>query len=132
MNRVHKVPSEETLIGHLGQELLEVGPQRATGRMVVADYIKQPLGLVHGGALISLAETLASTATAQAVSPENRVAVGQEINASLIRPIASGTVHGEARCRRQGNSAWIWEVEITDDDGNLCALVRCTIAVRPL
>ena len=57
--------------------------------------------------------------------------MGQEITASLMRPITAGHVNGTATVRKRGRSAWVWDVEITDDDGNLCALVRATIAVRP-
>ena len=57
--------------------------------------------------------------------------MGQEINASLMRPITDGYVNGPPTARRRGRTAWVWEIEITDDDGRLCALVRATIAVRP-
>jgi uncharacterized protein (TIGR00369 family) len=56
--------------------------------------------------------------------------MGQEINASFMRPIGSGHVNATARVRRRGRTAWNWEVEITDDEGRLCALLRATIAVR--
>lgn len=130
MLRTETIASERSLIGHLGQELIEIGPERARGRMAVGDHLKQPFGLVHGGAIVALAETLASAATYEGVAALGKLAAGQEISASLLRPISAGHVNGDARCRRQGRTAWIWDVEIRDDDGRLCALVRCTIAVR--
>jgi uncharacterized protein (TIGR00369 family) len=125
------LPPERTMIGALGivTEAGEDGVVR--GRIPVTDRILQPYGLVHGGALLTLAETLASHGTWIGVREEGKLAMGQEINASLLRPITSGNVNGLATARRRGRTAWVWEIEITDDDGRLCALVRATIAVRP-
>jgi uncharacterized protein (TIGR00369 family) len=58
-------------------------------------------------------------------------ALGQSNQASFMRPISSGSVHAEARPRHRGRTTWVWDTEITDDDGRLCALVRMTVAVRP-
>ena len=100
------------------------------GRLPVTERVMQPFGLVHGGAILALAETLASAGTWNGVKDEGKLAMGQEISASLLRPISSGHVNGLATARRRGRSAWVWEVEITDDEGRLCALARATIAVR--
>jgi len=59
------------------------------------------------------------------------LAMGQANSTSFLRPITSGTVHGIARRRHRGRTTWLWDVEILDDDGRLCALTRMTIAVRP-
>jgi uncharacterized protein (TIGR00369 family) len=125
------LPPERTMIGALGIETEAAGDGVVRGRMPVRDRILQPYGLVHGGAMLTLAETLASHGTWVGVKDEGNLAMGQEINASLLRPITSGSVNGVATARRRGRTAWIWDVEITDDDGRLCALVRATIAVRP-
>jgi 1,4-dihydroxy-2-naphthoyl-CoA hydrolase len=125
------LPPERTMIGTLGIETEATEDGLVRGRIPVSDRILQPYGLVHGGAMLTLAETLASHGTWVAVKDEGNLAMGQEINASLLRPITSGSVNGVATARRRGRTAWIWEVEITDDDGRLCALVRATIAVRP-
>ena len=98
--------------------------------MPVNDGIRQPYGIVHGGALSAIAESLTSLGTALGVIPEGKIALGQEINASFMRPISSGHVNAVARLRRRGRTAWNWDVEITDDEGRLCALMRATIAVR--
>ncbi|MGH2978275.1 MAG: PaaI family thioesterase [Solirubrobacterales bacterium] len=124
------LPPERTISGTLGIEILEWEDGRSTGRIPVTERILQPFGLVHGGAMLTLAETLASHGTWVAVRDEGKLAMGQEINASLLRPITSGHVNGAAVARRRGRTAWVWDVEITDDDGRLCALVRATIAVR--
>ena len=124
------IPEEETLNGTLGVEIVEVTDDLVRGRMPVENRIKQPYGLVHGGAISAIAETLTSLGTARGVYRDGKLAMGQEINASFMRPITAGHVNAEARVRRRGRTAWTWEVEITDDDGRLCALLRATIAVR--
>jgi 1,4-dihydroxy-2-naphthoyl-CoA hydrolase len=124
------LPPERTIAGALGIEILEWEDGRSTGRIPVTERILQPYGLVHGGAMLTLAETLASHGTWVGVRDEGKLAMGQEINASLLRPITEGYVNATARLRRKGRTAWVWEVEIADDDGRLCALVRATIAVR--
>ena len=102
------------------------------GSLPVTDTVRQPFGLVHGGAILTLAESLASFGTYEGVKDDGMAAMGQEINASLLRPILEGHVNGKATPRRRGRSAWVWEVEITDDESRLCALVRATVAVRPM
>jgi 1,4-dihydroxy-2-naphthoyl-CoA hydrolase len=123
-------PSERTLDGTLGVEVLEHGDDFVRGRIAVSDRIRQPYGIVHGGAILALSESLASIATALAVMEEGKLAMGQELSASYLRPIAEGHVNAFARARRKGRTAWNWEVEVTDDQGRLCTLVRLTIAVR--
>ena len=126
------IPVEETLNGVLGFEHLESGPERATARFEVGTHHKQPFGLVHGGAFAALAEGLASEATARAVGPEGMVAQGMSNNLSFLRPVFGGTVHAEARRRHRGRTTWVWDVDITDDEGRLCCTARLTIAVRPM
>jgi uncharacterized protein (TIGR00369 family) len=111
-------------------EMEEVDDDVVKGRLPVTDEVRQPFGLVHGGALLTLAESLTSFGTWMGVKDDGKVALGQEINASMMRPITEGYVNGTATVRRRGLTAWVWEVEITDDDGRLCALIRATIAVR--
>ncbi len=124
------LPFERTLDGTLGVEVLGIGDEVVRGRMPVADRILQAYGIVHGGALIAIAESLTSLGTARGVYEQGKIAMGQEMNASFMRPISAGHVNAVARLRRRGRTAWNWEVEVTDDDGRLCALMRATIAVR--
>jgi uncharacterized protein (TIGR00369 family) len=79
----------------------------------------------------ALSESIASQATYMAVAGEGKIAVGLSNHTSFMRPILSGSVHAEARSRHRGGTTWVWEVEMTDDEGRLCALSRVTIAVRP-
>jgi 1,4-dihydroxy-2-naphthoyl-CoA hydrolase len=116
----------------LGHQLLECTDELVTSRLAVRDELRQPFGLVHGGVFAAIAETLASVGTAVAVVPQGNAAMGLSNQTSFLRPITSGTIHGRALRRHRGRTTWIWDVEISDDDGRLCAMSRMTIAVRPL
>ena len=125
------LPPEKTLDGVLGIEILDADQESARARMEVSDANRQPYGIVHGGAYAALAESLVSMTTALAVYNDGMIAVGQSNHTSFLRPISSGTVHAEARRRHRGRTSWVWEVDCTDDEGRLCAIVRVTMAVRP-
>jgi 1,4-dihydroxy-2-naphthoyl-CoA hydrolase len=126
------IPYEQTFDALYGLELLEHSDEHVRAQVRVRDAVKQPLGLVHGGVYASIAESITSLATAQAVWPEGKSAQGLSNQTSFLRPITEGTVHATARRRHRGRTTWVWEVEIADDAGRLCALVRMTIAVRDL
>ena len=115
----------------LGLELLECTEELVRAQIPVRDDLRQPFGLVHGGVFTTIAETLASVGTAVVVFPEGNAAMGLSNQTSFLRPITSGTIHARALRRHRGRTTWIWDVEISDDDGRLCALSRMTIAVRP-
>jgi 1,4-dihydroxy-2-naphthoyl-CoA hydrolase len=123
--------SARTLDGALGFEISELGEELSRGRFEVTDAVRQPFGVVHGGAFAAFAETLASASTYMAVQSEGNIAMGQSNHTSFLRPASSGTVHAEARRRHRGRTTWVWEVDFTDDEGRLCALSRVTMAVRP-
>jgi 1,4-dihydroxy-2-naphthoyl-CoA hydrolase len=120
-----------TLDRVLGFELFEVGAESARGKAEVGDQHRQPYGIVHGGVYAALAETVASVATAGAVYEDGKIAVGMSNFVTFMRPISSGTIHAEAIRKHRGSTTWVWEVEMTDDDGRLCASSRVTVAVRP-
>ena len=122
--------AEQGFEGVFGFQLLELGRERARARVQVTDELKQPAGLVHGGVYASIAESLASWATAAAIADEGKTAVGLSNQTSFMRPITDGTIHAVAICRHSGRTTWVWEVEISDDAGRLCTLTRMTIAVR--
>ena len=130
MSPARTVPAERTFDALYGLEVLEVSAERARGRVAVRDEVRQPFGLVHGGVFASIAESLTSMATYEAVRADGLTAQGLSNQTSFLRPILEGTVHAEARRRHRGRTTWVWEVDITDDEGRLCALVRMTIAVR--
>lgn len=126
------LPFERTFDALYGLEVLDFDDEQVRAQVKVRDQVKQPLGLVHGGVYASIAESITSLATAAAVYEDGRSAQGLSNQTSFLRPITQGTVHAIARRRHRGRTTWVWEVEITDDDGRLCALVRMTIAVRDL
>jgi 1,4-dihydroxy-2-naphthoyl-CoA hydrolase len=125
------VPLEQSLDGTLGFEMLEVGDDHARSRARVGNHLKQPYGLVHGGVYAAMAESLASIATAMAVQPDGNIAVGLSNHTSFMRPVIDGHVNAAARRVHRGSTTWVWEVELSDDEGRLCALSRVTMAVRP-
>ena len=114
----------------VGLTITELGDGLVRGYVPVRDDLKQPYGLVHGGVFAAIAESLASLATAAAVAADDRQAMGQANQTSFLRPITAGTIHGTARARHRGRTTWVWDVEVKDDAGRLCALTRMTVAVR--
>ena len=127
----------EALPGHAhgfdrlyGLELTEVADDRVAGQVAVRDELKQPYGLVHGGVYASIAESLASLGTGVVVAREGKVAMGLSNQTSFLRPITQGTIQAVALRRHAGRTTWVWEVEMSDDDGRLCVLSRMTVAVR--
>ncbi len=115
-----------------GLDVLEVTDELVRAQVPVRDEIKQPMGLVHGGVYASIAESITSMATARAVYADGQMAQGMSNQTNFLRPITEGTVHAVARRRHRGRTTWVWEVDIADDAGRLCAIVRMTVAVRPL
>jgi 1,4-dihydroxy-2-naphthoyl-CoA hydrolase len=115
-----------------GLEFLEISDTEVRAQVVVREDHKQPAGFVHGGVYASIAEAVASVATGLSVLPEGNVAMGMSNNTNFLRPITAGTVHAHATRLHRGRTTWMWDVEIADDDGRICALTRMTIAVRPL
>lgn len=113
-----------------GLEITEAQEGLLRGQVAVRDELKQPAGLVHGGVYAAMAESLASTGTAVGVMGEGKVAMGLSNLTSFMRPITSGTVYAEARVQHRGRTTWVWEVQVTDDAGQLCVVTRVTVAVR--
>jgi 1,4-dihydroxy-2-naphthoyl-CoA hydrolase len=128
-----RTPSWRDGLGELiGLQYEQVTPEEVRARLEVNDDVRQPFGLVHGGVFASMAESMCSSATWLGVKDDGMAAMGQSNSATFIRPITEGHVHATARPRHRGRTTWIWDVEISDDEGRLCALVRMTVAVRPI
>ena len=130
MSLEYRIPWEETFDASYGLQVQDVTDELATATVPVRNAVKQPMGLVHGGLYASMAEALASMATGIAVAKDGQQAMGLSNATSFLRPITEGTVHATARRIHRGRSTWVWDVEITDDQGRRCALTRMTIAVR--
>lgn len=120
-----------TLNEALGIEVLAVTETSLKGRMPVDQRTQQPAGVLHGGASVAFAETLASWAGHLVVDPGKFHAVGLDINANHVRPVGSGWVYGEATAASLGRTVQVWEVRITNEEGKLVCISRCTMAVLP-
>jgi uncharacterized protein (TIGR00369 family) len=116
----------------IGTEWLDDDPDHARVRVPMRDELRQPVGLLHGGVMSSLVESVCSRATALAVMGDGMMAMGQSIGVNFIRPITEGHAEVRARARHRGRTTWVWDAEVRDASQRLCALAQMTIAVRPL
>src|SRR4051812_2303272 len=123
-------PFAGTFDGLYGLVVDAASDEEVRAHVVVRDEIKQPAGLVHGGVFASIAESITAMATHMSVMGGGKSARGLSTQPSFLRPTLEGTVHAVARRKHRGRTTWVWEVEISDDQERLCALVRMTIAVR--
>jgi 1,4-dihydroxy-2-naphthoyl-CoA hydrolase len=115
----------------IGVEWIDFDPERARARIAVEPRHLQPGGIVHGGVYAALAESICSAATFVAVRDDDMVALGMANSTTFLRPISEGHVNAVARARQRGRTTWVWDCELSDDEGRVCALVRMTAAVRP-
>jgi uncharacterized protein (TIGR00369 family) len=119
-----------TAVSQLGIEFLEVGNDYIRGRAPVDSRTRQPVGILHGGVSVVLAETLGSCAAAFA-APAGHRAVGLDINANHLRSVSEGWVTGIARPVHIGRSTHVWQIELTNDRGQLTCVSRITVAILP-
>lgn len=117
-----------TAVEHLGIEFLEVGPDFIRARVPVDTRTKQPYGLLHGGVSVVLAETLGSCGAAYS-APEGHRAVGLDINANHLKGATSGWVTGIARPVHIGRTTQVWQIDLTNDAGEMTCVSRITMAV---
>jgi len=115
--------------GHLGIEVTASGPDWLEGRMPVDTRTRQPMGILHGGASVVLAESLASAAANLCVDGEKFFCVGQEVNANHLRSVRDGSVTGVARPFHLGKTSQVWGIEIKDAQGRPTCIARLTVAV---
>lgn len=116
----------------VGTEWLDDDPEHARVRIELRDELRQPVGLLHGGVMSTLVESVCSRATALAVLGEGMMAMGQSISVNFIRPVTKGGAEVSAKARHRGRTTWVWDAEVRDDEDKLCALAQMTIAVRPI
>jgi len=121
--------SKNTLMEHLNIIYTDLGDDTVTATMPVCHFTHQPLGMLHGGASVVLAETLGSVAANFAVDDDS-YCVGLDINANHIRSMRSGEVIGTASPLHLGVSTQVWQINITDERGRLVCTSRLTIAVK--
>lgn len=113
----------------LGIIIKEVTEDRVVATMPVHDATRQPFGLLHGGASVVLAETVASLGTWNLIDQATEQAVGLEINANHIRSKRDGLVTATGRPLHKGRTTMIWDIQITDEEGKLICISRCTVAI---
>jgi 1,4-dihydroxy-2-naphthoyl-CoA hydrolase len=121
--------ARNTLAEHLGIRVTEIGPDYLRATMPVNSHTHQPMGILHGGASVALAETVGSVAANLCVDIEKYVCVGQEINANHLRPVSSGLVTGTGRPFHIGSRSHVWGIEIRDQQDKLVCVSRLTMAV---
>ena len=124
--------SQETLLSTLGIEITEATRERVVATMPVGPKVHQPFGLLHGGASVALAETVASTAGWMNIDQSKESVVGLEINANHLRAKKDGFVKATALAVHVGKRTQVWEVRIVDEEGRPVCVSRCTLAVVPL
>lgn len=122
---------QETLLATLGIEIVEAGRERVVATMPVGPRVHQPFGLLHGGASVALAETVASTAAWMNVDQASEIVVGIEINANHLRAKRDGMVTATATPLHVGRRTQVWDVRIADEEGRAICVSRCTLAVMP-
>lgn len=118
----------DTAVATLGVEFLEIGPDFIRGRVPVDKRTRQPYGILHGGVSVVLAETLGSCG-AHYSTPEGHRAVGLDINANHLKATTSGWVTGIARPVHRGRSTQVWQIDLTNDAGELTCVSRITMAM---
>jgi uncharacterized protein (TIGR00369 family) len=116
---------------HLGIEVVELSDDRVIATMPVDHRTLQPFGILHGGASVALAETVASLGAAGRIDRAAFSAVGQEINANHIRPKSDGIVTATATPLHVGRTSHVWSIRIEDEAGRLVCISRCTMAIVP-
>ena len=118
-----------TLIETLGMEIVSLEKGRVVATMPVDERTRQPFGLLHGGASVALAETVASIGAFELCDKETESVAGLEINANHIRAKKDGIVTAVATVLHQGRTTMVWDIKITDENDKLVCTSRCTMAV---
>ncbi|HEY6481938.1 MAG TPA: hotdog fold thioesterase [Steroidobacteraceae bacterium] len=121
--------ARNTLIEHIGIRVTELGADYLRATMPVHAHTHQPMGVLHGGASVALAETVGSMAANLCVDAAQYVCLGQEINANHLRPVSCGIVTATARPLHIGKRSHVWQVEICDEHDRLVCVSRLTMAV---
>ncbi len=120
---------KNTMVEHLGIEFTDFGNDFIEARMPVDHRTHQPMGLLHGGASVVLAETLGSVASSLLIDLKKQACVGIEINANHITSVRHGYVTGKATPIHLGKKTHVWDIRITSDAGELVCISRLTVAI---
>ena len=120
---------KRTLVEFLGIKVVKIGQNYLEGTMEVMEKNRQPLGYLHGGASCVLAESLGSIGANLVLNPEKEYAVGLEINANHLRPVAKGFVLARATSLHLGKRTQVWEIKLRNEKNQLTCVARLTMAV---
>lgn len=120
-----------TAVASLGIEFTTIGDDFLCARMPVDARTIQPMGILHGGASVLLAETLGSCAASYCIDGATHYCVGLDINANHLRAVREGWVSGRATSIHLGRSTQVWEIDIRDESHRRVCLSRITMAVLP-
>lgn len=120
---------DNTILEQLDIRITEVGADYIKGTMPADGRTHQPYGIVHGGANVVLAETLGSVAANYAIDSEKYLALGQEVSATHLRPVAKGLVTGTAKPVHIGRRSQVWEIRLENDDGKLTCISKLVMAI---
>jgi 1,4-dihydroxy-2-naphthoyl-CoA hydrolase len=114
---------------HLGIEYIEVNEHHLIAKMPVDHRTMQPMGILHGGASVVLAETLGSLGSMTHLDLSKQYPVGLEINANHLRSVKDGFVYGKATPIHLGRRTHVWEIKITNEEDKLVCISRLTVAI---
>lgn len=123
------VDMKKTLMNSLGIEVTKLEKGFVVATMPVDERTHQPFGLLHGGASVALAETVASVGAFELCDQASEAVVGLEINANHVRGKRDGMVTATGTVLHHGKTTMVWEIKITDEEGQLICISRCTMAV---
>jgi 1,4-dihydroxy-2-naphthoyl-CoA hydrolase len=129
--KICKRASENTLMQTLNIEYVDAGTDFLTAKMPVNSSVHQPMGLLHGGAIVALAESVGSAASMLFINLENEEVRGIEISANHLKSKRDGTVFATARIIHKGRSLHLWEIKVVDENDNLISLCKLTNMVLP-
>lgn len=117
-----------TFISFLGIEFLDYGENFIEARMPIDNKL-QPMGLLHGGASLALAETIASGGSYLLIDREKNDVVGLQVSGNHLSPVSEGTIYARAEIIHKGKKTHIWDIKITSDKGKLISVSRVTMMV---
>ena len=121
--------SKDTLISHLKIEFTNVGEDFVEAKMPINETTFQPMGLLHGGASVALAETVGSSGSHLIIDSKTHYAVGIEITANLVGSAYEGFAHAYGKIIHKGRSTHIWNIDIKDDNGKMISICRLTMMI---
>lgn len=123
--------SKNTLMETLEIEYIDAGPDFLKAKMPVNSRVHQPMGLLHGGATVALAESVGSAASMIFINPEKQEVRGIEISANHVKSKRNGMVYAVAKIVHEGRSIHLWEIRITDENDNLISICKLTNMILP-